>query len=229
MEKIIKNYTKIYRYSRFFSFDRDKKILEICKWKNVLHIWAWDAPYTEEKYNKWTLLHKKLNDVCNKLIWIELDLNSIEFLSKKWINNIIHQDLNDISAIDIWFDIDVIVFWETIEHIMNLKTFFDKIKDIMNKNTYLLISTPNMNYSVIMMLAFLWIEMVHYDHNISFSYWTLKQLIEKNDLKLYKYYYTFISRDNNSLLFRFFHKLSKVIGFIFPWLWETLLFVCIKK
>lgn len=230
MDKIIKDYTKIYRYSRSLAFDRDKKIIEICKWKNVLHIWAWDAPYTEEKFINWTLLHKKLNNSCNKILWIELDKDSIEYLRKQWVNNIMHLDLNNAGDnFDIWFEVDIIVFWETIEHIMNLKYFFDTIKKIMNDKTVLLISTPNHSYIVITLLSILWIEMTHYDHNLLFSFWTLKQLIEKNDLKLVWYYFTFISRENNSLVFRFLHRISKYIAFLLPWLWETLLFLCIKE
>lgn len=230
MIKIFKSYTNVYKYySRNYLSDRDTKILEVCKWKNVLHIWAWDAPYTEEKYNKGTLLHKLICDVSKNAVWLELDTNSIDFLKEKWIDNILNIDLNNLKKFDFWFNIDVIVFWETIEHIMNLKTFFDSIKNIMDENTILLISTPNSSYIVHSLLWILWIELVHYDHNLLFSYWTLKQLIEKNGLVVKENYFTFISRENNSLIIKLIHSLSKIISFIFPWWWETLLLLCVKK
>lgn len=220
---ILKPQTRIYYYKRAFLWDRDAYILEACRGKKILHIGATDWPNTREKFQDGSLLHTKIMKVAQEVLGIDMSDEGIEILKESWISNIVNKNINIPLSID--FSPDVILFGETIEHVMNMQTIFDGLKTLMTESTKLIISTPNSQYSVISALALLGKEMVHYDHNVIFSMGTLSQLIEKNGLKIDDYFFTYISRASNGLAFRSMHFLSKLIGYILPWKGETLLFV----
>jgi hypothetical protein len=73
------------KYPKNFVKTRNNTILEYCKWKKILHIWACDSPLTKEKYNwkLWPLLYKEIDKVCSEQLWIDLDESAINFLNSK--------------------------------------------------------------------------------------------------------------------------------------------------
>jgi 2-polyprenyl-3-methyl-5-hydroxy-6-metoxy-1,4-benzoquinol methylase len=219
------------KYEKNFFSSRNKLILKYCKNKKVLHIWACDAPRTIERYNenKWLLLYKEIDKICKKQLWIDLDKESIEFLnSKKDIinSNIIFFDMNKLDALN--FTPDIIIFWEVIEHLMNLETALINIKKVMWKNTLLLITTPNAFWVNFFINSIFWIEYQHEDHKVLFSYATLSQLLIYNNFIIEKKYFTKIDKSKNNFnLFWKIHKLIvKIINKISIYTNDTLLFIC---
>lgn len=181
-------------YIKKVSLSRDDIIKQYCTWKKVLHIGACDSPYTEKKFN-WEigpLLYKEIDTVCSEQLWVDIDKKSIDFLNSfKHIfknSHILHTDMNTLSDLD--FKPDIIVMWEVIEHLMNLEIALTNIKKVMNKNTLLIISTPNCHGLQHILTSFLRYEILHEDHKVYFSFWYLTNLMKFNGIKLQDFYFT---------------------------------------
>ncbi len=207
--------------------ERNKKIIELCRGKKVLHLGATDRPYTKEQFEKWILLHAKITDVSKETLWLDLDHDAINYLSKKWYDNIIQMDFNKINWLD--YKPDVIVFGETIEHIMNLELFFQNLKKTMTNDTILIITTPNALCFIIQLLWLFGKEIVHPDHNIIFTLWTIKQLLEKNWFKVVDNYRTFLPKGRYNLFIATGFLINKLLSYIFPSLAEDLFIIAKLK
>ena len=130
------------------------------------------------------------------------------------------------------FDPDIIVFGETLEHLMNLKTALTNIKKVMRTNTMLLISVPNAFYFMNFVYALFRKEHQHPDHSVAFTYKTLIQLLGKNDLAVQDFGFTFleISTDTSIMNWRgkTMYLLVRLMARISPVFAETLI-VRVKK
>jgi len=198
--------------------NRDELIRSICKNKKILHIGATDAPYTQEKFENGLLLHKTLMECSEKVMGIDIDSSSIDFLKSKGINNINLFDMNKLGELP--FSPDIIIFGEIIEHLQNFQTALDNIKSIMTPETELLISTPNRFYLLSFFIAILQQrEPIHSDHKVVFSYGSLRQLLEANGLKITHFHFTFLPREKESL----FKKTIRLFCKFRPCAAETLL------
>lgn len=190
-------------YPKNFSPSRNKVILDYCKWKKVLHIWACDAPYTKEKYNwdMWPLLYREIDKICSYQLWIDLDKESIQFLNSKKSefknSKIDFFDMNKLEDLD--FEPDIIIFGEVIEHLMNLEIALTNLKKVMSDDTLLIISTPNAYHVLHQINAILWFENMHEDHKVYFSYWYLQNLLKYNWIKIEKWFFTFLDYNKNIL------------------------------
>ena len=225
-------------YPRNFEPSRNKIILDYCKWKKVLHIWACDAPYTKEKYDWknwkiWPLLYREIDKVCSEQLWIDLDKEAIEFLNSKSNefprSKVIFFDMNKLGELD--YEPDVIVFWEVIEHLMNLEIALTNIKKVMWKDTLLLISTPNCFYFLNFINTLFWFEYLHEDHKVFFSYGYLKNLLKFNGLIEEKFYFTCLDYDKSLLNIKqkIIRMVYKIMLFFSKWFAWTLFFVVRKK
>ena len=175
------------------SQNRDSLIIQKSKNKNVLHLGATDAPYTKEKLEKNLLLHTHIEEVSSKVVGLDIDKESIAFLSKKGINNIHYFDMNNLSELNM--EVDVIIFGEIIEHLENLGIAFENIKNAMHNNTELIITTPNLFYLHNPLQILLKNhELVHHDHKVGFTYGIINQLLNANGLEITDFYFTFLPR-----------------------------------
>lgn len=162
---------------RRFIKERDTQLLEMCANKNVLHIWATDSPLTRWRFELWELLFSRVNAICKKQIWIDIDTQAIAYLKDQWYTNIIQQDMNSLS--DIKFTPDVILFTDTLEHVTNAWIALENLKSVMQNNTQLIITVPNA-LSIKNVFWSCWRKLdEHPDHSLSFTYQTLYQLLEK--------------------------------------------------
>jgi len=211
--------------------ERDDYVLKVCTNKKVLHIGATDHPFTEQKYQNGQLLYTKLGNVVSEQIGIDSDKNSSEFLNSKNIKNskIITADMNQVQQFD--FVPDVIVFGETLEHLMNLETSLTNLKRLMAEDSLMIISVPN----ALSFLSFLYAvrrkELQHPDHSVSFTYKTLTQLLAKNDFKVVDFSFTFLDNTNAHNLNwkgKFSHRLIKLMTKVSP-IFAPGLIVTVKK
>jgi len=186
-----------YKNNTEFKKTRDEVIIEYCKGKKVLHIGATDSPFTEEKFNNNLLLHCKINSVTNDLLGIDIDQDSINYLRNKGYNNIITFDMNNLMELE--FMPDIIIFGETIEHLLNLEIALTNIKRIMKNDTKLIISTPNAMWINKIINTLFSFEDQHIDHKIIFSYATLSNLFRVTGFKLEKVYFTFLNRKHEGI------------------------------
>ncbi len=221
------------KYPKKYNHSRNKLILDYCKWKKVLHIWACDSPYTKEKYEWkiWPLLYKEIDKVCKEQLWIDLDKKSIKFLNKKKYDfknsNIYFLNMNKLEELN--YKPNVIIFWEVIEHLMNIENALTNIKKVMDKNTVLIISTPNCFYFPNFINTFFWFELMHKDHKVFFSYWYLKNMLKFNKLSEVDFYFTkldtFLKWNIN---WKIIYIITKILLLFSKWFSETLLFI-VKK
>ena len=171
---------------RLIEMYRDDLILNYCKEKDVLHIGACNSPYHIERARRGALLHQKLQGVCKELIGIDIDRNAIEELKKLGVANIYPGDIikNEYDIDLTNYKFDYIVAGEVIEHLENPGIALDNIKDLMNKDTKLILTTPNaFSYGVIKQLL-TGEEKVHQDHVFWPSYKTLLRLFKYKNLKV---------------------------------------------
>ncbi len=206
-----------------FSSTRDEQIVRLCSQKKVLHIGATDAPYTKVKLEKNLLLHEKINNVATEVLGIDIDTESINFLKEKGYNDIIHFDMNHLSNLD--YKPDIIIFGETIEHLMNFESAISNLKNVITDSTELIVSTPNSLWLNKIIDTFLQKEHQHADHKVVFSYGTLTNLFVRNGMKVKSVYYTFLNRPRTGIT----KHLKKLFCRIFPGFSETLLFVVVKQ
>lgn len=218
------------KHPKSFSTSRNKIILDYCKWKKVLHIWACDAPYTLEKFSwvMWPLLYREIDKVCSKQLWIDLDKESINFLNSKKDefpnSEVKFFDMNKLEDLD--FEPEIIIFWEVIEHLMNLEIALTNLKKVMTKDTLLIISTPNAYYINNFVNALFWFEHMHEDHKVYFSYWYLENLLKFNSIKINKWYFTYWDGWKKEWWWR---KIYKLFSKFIPWFSESLLVFCKKN
>ncbi len=191
---------------------RDDYIVEKCKGKKVLHIGATDAPFTEEKFNKGTLLYSKIATVASEQLGVDLDRKSADFLNEKKLPNSRIEILNLDNIANFDFNPEVIIFGETLEHLMNLQTALYNIKKAMNENTELIISVPNATNFLSFIFAVLGLEMQHQDHKVAFTYKTLTQLLHFNDFEIEEVKFTWLIENMKILNW----KGKLVYGICFP-------------
>lgn len=218
------------KYPKNFSESRNKTILDYCINKKVLHIWACDAPFTEEKlkWKHWPLLYKEIDKVCKEQLWIDLDKKSINLLNKQKIftnSKTIFFDMNKLEELD--YKADIIIFWEVIEHLMNIEIAISNIKKVMKKDTILIISTPNAFYFWSFINSIFWVEYLHDDHKILFSFWYLKNILKYNWIKIEKWFFTTLDIDKKLKNFNFLWKMMKFLK-IFRYNSDTILLICKK-
>jgi len=214
-----------YVFKRNFVLYRNSFILSYCKWKKILHIWMCDAPFTKNKFINGELLHSELLKISDNVYWIDIDENSIIYLQSKGINNLYCIDFTDTKNVDFLkeFNFDIIILWETMEHLENPWFFLDWLKKIMNNKTELLISVPN-NFSLINNLY--WIisqEHIHSDHKIWFSMWLLYQILSSKWFNINYYYFTFLKKPN------FIINIWSIFFRIFPVFSNNLMVICQKS
>lgn len=137
-------------------------------------------------------MYVSIGAVAAEQLGVDMDKASVDFLNEQHVPNskMQVQDMNKLS--DISFKSDVVVFGETLEHLMNLETAISNLKQTMTDETKLLISVPNTFYFMNFVYAFFRREHQHPDHSVSFTYKTLVQLLGKNHLTVDRF--AFVSR-----------------------------------
>lgn len=200
--------------------NRDDVILAICRGMRVLHIGAADSPFTRDKYASGLLLHKRLSEVAIELVGIDLDQEAADWMNSQGLPETRVVDMNDVS--DLGFRPDVIVFGETIEHMVNVGASLNTLKSCMTSETRLVISTPNCYHLWFTSMVLRDHELIHDDHKVGFTYGLLWQALQSQGLKMDDFYFTFLPRERYAwwrrvwlIASKFKHGLS-----------ETLLAVC---
>jgi 2-polyprenyl-3-methyl-5-hydroxy-6-metoxy-1,4-benzoquinol methylase len=179
---------------------RVEKILKLCKNKKVLDLGCVDHSAKTETYENW--LHKKIKEVSKELIGLDYEKKELEKLNKKGYNII----YGDAENFDLKKKFDVVVAGEIIEHLFNVGNFLDCIKKHMNKNSILIITTPN---------AFGFRRMIgsilkgslkeNIEHTAYYSDTTLRQVLQRKGFKNIKFEY--LKSDDKKVWRRFIENI----------------------
>lgn len=232
MEKITKkNYVK----------NRERYILKECVNKKVLHLGCCDWPFTQIRYKNKSLLFLLIEKVSKKQLGLDNNKRTISYLHKKGYKNIRFFDLNKNNKID--FKPDVIIFGETLEHLMNLEIALSNIKKVMTKNSKLIITVPNATGFLRFLGNLLGKVKEHPDHKVSFTQGSLNSLLKYNNFLVEKilvsdnlnlnkkcFQRKRIKRNISKKIILFFYRnIRRMVVYIFPLFSECLIFVIKKK
>jgi len=212
---------------------RDTYLLELCKGNKVLHIGASDWPYTKERYERGDLLYERIGKVASEQLGVDLDQEASDFLNEKKIPNsrIEVLDMNELHELS--FRPDVIIFGETLEHLMNLGVSLKSIKSIMGEETKLVISVPNSFHFLNFVYALFRKEHQHPDHSVAFTYKTLTQLLGKAELKVKDFAFTCLESSSDTQYLNWKGKVMlgiiRIFTVISPVFAETLMVTATKN
>lgn len=110
-----------------------------CKDKNVLDIASWSG--------YWSFA---LSQTAKQVVWLDVSSDAITYCKEHIKNGNLHFVLWDGKKIP--FEdgsFDVVVSFETIEHILDYDTFLQEIKRVLKKDWILLMSTPNFKWEIV--------------------------------------------------------------------------------
>lgn len=201
--------------------DRHDYIKEICAWKKVLHIWCIGNSYKSiSEYEPW--LHKEICNSSKECIWVDLFKERIEEAEKLSWSKIFFGNAENFDLQD---KFDVIVAWEIIEHLDNFVSFFNTVKKHSDKNTVIILTTPNVfNFSSLIRILLTGKPIFDPDHVVYFDEFTLGQMLKRHWFIIEKFLYnTEISPQ------RIRNIIIRTLGIIFPILNLNLMVICKLK
>ncbi len=171
---------------------RDDWLIKACQGKRVLHIGCTDYPITNSKVLNKKLLHVKLGEVASEIIGVDIDKDGIDTLSALMPDKtfLVHsaEELESCEVLQ-GQKFDVIVAADVIEHLSNIGQFLAGVRQFLQPDGYLLISTPQ-SFSIkrIIPMIFAGYEYVHPDHIGYFSVATLSRILSRYDLTIEETY-----------------------------------------
>jgi len=160
--------------------NREQFILDKCKGKRVLHLGCCDSPSTEFKFDRDVALFQRIEKVCKAQEGLDIDQEAMNYLHSVGYKNVSFFDLNKPGKVD--FDAEIIIFADTLEHLMNLETALTSLKGLMNEKVELIITVPNATMFERVIGNFRGYIHEHEDHKVSFTYTALNQLLLFNQL-----------------------------------------------
>lgn len=203
---------------------RKNEILKYCTNKNVLHIgFIQHENMWRDKINEKDWLHSKIMSVSKSVVGIDYLKNEVEIIKKELEIECYYGDATNLSEVKIDKKFDVIVCGELIEHIANPGLMMDGLKRFMNKDSKLIITTPNPWRD-------LWVNHIfsnndeknwlNKEHVSWYSYQTLKQLLERYSYKEVSYDYYYAENDSNEDII-ILRKIKNLIKRIFNIYYEN--------
>jgi hypothetical protein len=167
--------------TKYLPVSRENAITEMIKDSDVIHLGCSDhIPIIAEKIknNKW--LHKLITDNSRSCIGIDIDKESIEYISKDLgYSNVRHGDIMTDSFHEItekkW---DFIVLGEIVEHLDNPVDFLKMIKSKYGTNIKkFIITVPSIYNENQIRNMFHYREVINSDHRFWFTPYTITKLL----------------------------------------------------
>lgn len=178
-------------------------ILELCKNKNVLHIGCLNSPYHVESFKNGNTLHQKLRGVTSSLIGMDFDKKALDEIKVLGENDIYFGDIIE-AQYEYKFKerkYDIIVFGDVIEHLVNPGLSLKNLIDLMDIDTTLILTTPNV-WSLNNITNFInKKEKVHPDHTFWPSKFTLENIFKFYNLKIVDFNYCFYGSSDDKIAF----------------------------
>jgi 2-polyprenyl-3-methyl-5-hydroxy-6-metoxy-1,4-benzoquinol methylase len=169
-----------YQLDHTIFVDRVTYLQDICRNKKVLHLGATDAPETIEAVKNNRLLHLKIKEVSKSLVGLDISIEMIEWLSKsQQIHNILYGNIEKPEDYP-QEDFNIIIAGEIFEHLSNQGKALDAIREIIQPTAKLIITVPNAYSLKGFIRALSKYELIHPDHTLHHSPYTLKSLLERH-------------------------------------------------
>jgi 2-polyprenyl-3-methyl-5-hydroxy-6-metoxy-1,4-benzoquinol methylase len=175
--------------------DRDSLLLRLCKGKRVIHVGCTDSPHTSELLREGRGLHKKLLEVTQFLVGVDIDRPGLEMMEKEYGGEYVCHDLCSADPPPtrlLACSPDVILAADVIEHVTAPGPFLRSLALVARRaanNTSLVVSTPNgLGVRQLMYTAF-GFEVIHPDHRLVCTPNTLAVLADDVDLTSVAWYF----------------------------------------
>lgn len=207
--------------------DREKKILELCKSKSILHLGCADHPFSVERHIAGTLLHEKLSRIANRIWGVDCSIKGIDFLKSLGYENLIVGDVEDCGKLDLREKYDVILAGELLEHLSNVGRFFENVIRTMSDDSILIITVPSAHSIKSFLRVLLGNELVHADHLYYFSPATIEHICKRYKCEFLEYCY-YLSEPHGILRKIVFVPVKYFIKLLCPSISDGLIFV-LKK
>lgn len=158
---------------------RDEALLSLCKGRRVLHVGCADAPFTQEKLQAGTLLHRSLLESAADVVGIDIDAGAVSILEKS-IGGKYH--IIDISSGADLAEVvtgpqDVVLATDVVEHVSDEFSFMMGLRRLanlaQNPRCRIVISTPNALMLRNSVYTLFNAEVIHPDHRRIHSPYTL--------------------------------------------------------
>lgn len=167
---------------RFLDQNRVDYLVGICRGKRVIHLGCTDhIPVIKPKLKRGEWLHKRITDVAEECLGVDIDEEAITYVRKLGFNNILVGDVTKGKIPEIasqkW---DLIIVGEVLEHTNNPVNFLSSIK----KNytgiiDQMVVTVPNaLNFQVVSHLK-KGTEVINSDHRYWFSPYTIKKVFHE--------------------------------------------------
>lgn len=204
---------------------RQEKIIELCREKSVLHLGCVqhsDLYERKIKENDW--LHQKIDAVSKRCVGVDYLEDDVIKIREKYGYEIYFGNVTDLKSIENEVTnnkYEVIVCGELIEHVDNPGLMLDVIKTLMNKNSILIITTPNPWASLrikFIKKGVLEEKWLNKEHVGWYSYQTLKQLLERKGYSEVQYDYYVADTAKHFSVSPVKHKLKNLlikVGFLY--------------
>jgi hypothetical protein len=160
---------------------RNEYLIKTCRDKKVLHFGFVDSPFTKERIDNGSLLHRNIAEISQELWGADIDDKSVKIYENItgdkncWVIDICNP-LLEAKLYNKSFDI--ILFGEILEHLLNPGIALMNLYKLCKINkAKLIITTPNAFNSAGFIAALMGNEIVHPEHYYYYSPITLKRLL----------------------------------------------------
>lgn len=183
-------------------YGRIESILKYCVNKDVLDLGCSHHDLYEDRIMKHQWLHSRICQVARSVVGIDYLGSEVKKLRRLGYN-VILGNVEELYKLNLGRKFDTIVAGELIEHLFNPGLFLDSVKTLMNDDTKLIITTPNVYaYHRIKLILNRRFEehWLNPEHVCWYSFQTLKQLLLRKEFSIeFEGYYTSIERKERNL------------------------------
>ena len=175
---------------------RIEKFLEYCAGKDVLNIGMGGMIDDSHGTKSWIntglkhTLHYQVVGVANKVTGVDINQLVLDGMSQECPGAYICADVMGKNFSDkVTEKYDVILFGEILEHLDCFSSALKNLRSALKEDGIIVISTPNaFAFDRVVKMLFSY-EAVHLEHTCYFSYFTLKRLMNMNDLEIDEFFY----------------------------------------
>ncbi|MDH5571488.1 MAG: class I SAM-dependent methyltransferase [Gammaproteobacteria bacterium] len=171
--------TNVTRISKYIP--RIKMFKKWCADKNILHLGCSSGTYIHDRIKRGTFLHSILSESSKSISGLDIDSNSLEVMKTHGFSDLYEGNAEKLSEANINKEFDIVIAGDLLEHITCPGAMLEGVKDLLNEDGKLIISTNNafgLHYQI---RRWLGRYTEHFEHVCFYSPETLIHLFERHN------------------------------------------------
>ena len=183
---------------------REDYLVELARGRRVLNIgmggFTENPVYTDRLAEEVEdTLHGKVHAAAREVTGVDVNPHSLAIMSEALPARYVEADITDVGASEtIGGAYELILLGDVIEHLDCFRSALQNLRSLLTDDGELVITTANAyNAEAILKLVFRY-ESVHEEHTCYFSYFTMRRLLEMNDLSISDFRYYVQTREGGS-------------------------------